>query len=161
MNERDTGAYDLSCETDFATGCSMFFTRQALEDVGLLDPRFFMYFEDAEWCVRARRRGYRIRYTPASVINHHVSASTKIDSPLYLYFTMRNKLLLVRMHAPGKSIFLNLPYFLYFYGRQFIRMGLKWRSWKGVRAIWWGIIDGMFMRTGSNGEGRLGRLQAQ
>jgi hypothetical protein len=161
MLEKDAGTYDSPGDTDYATGCSMFFTRTAIEQMGGLDAEYFMYFEDADWCVRALRRGFRIQYTPASIVYHHVSASTKIDSPLYLYFTMRNKLLFVRKHSDPLSIVLHTPYFIVFYGRHLIRMALKWHSWDGVRAVWWGITDGILGQTGIDGAGRIDRLTAR
>jgi hypothetical protein len=155
LNEEDLGQYDNVNETGFATGCLMFFSRKALEDVGLLDSRFFLYCEDCDWCIRARRKGYRIVYNPKAVVWHKVSSTSTIDSLFYLYFTMRNKLLLVRKHVRTSEWLPQVPYFCYFYGRQLIRMSMKWHSWKGTQAIWYGLVDGLRGYTGDNGKGRI------
>ncbi len=158
MHEADTGRYERIEETDFVTGCMMFLRREALEQVGLLESSFFAYFEDADWCLRARRAGWRIVFNPHSKIWHKVSASTTIDSPFYLYLTMRNKILMIRRHSSALKTMFFLPYLFYFYTRQLIRISLKWRSRDGTRAVLYGLIDGLRGFTGEHGEGRLGML---
>lgn len=158
MHEKDRGQYDSFGDTGFATGCMMFFTRRALEEVGLLDGRYFIYLEDADWCVRAREAGFRVVYNPAARLWHSVSVTTRIDSTFYLYFTCRNKLLFVRKHCPTYLLPAAVVSMIYFYVRHFIRLLLKWRSPRRARAVWWGIIDGWTGRTGEFGEGRLASL---
>src|SRR5205085_2196003 len=69
---------------------SVLFRREMLEDVGLLDERFFMYCEDLDLAWRAHRRGWRFRYTPRSVV-HHVHCGTSGEwSPFFLYYVERN-----------------------------------------------------------------------
>jgi GT2 family glycosyltransferase len=155
MHEKDNGNFDQITDTGFATGCIMFISRDALEKVGLLDSSYFLYFEDSDWCERARKLGYRVVFNPKAKIWHQVSVSTQIDSPLYLYFTMRNKILFLKKHVRWYKIFINLPYFFYFYGRHIIRMSLKWHSYTGTRAVIFGIIDGLSGYTGKYGEGRI------
>jgi GT2 family glycosyltransferase len=57
-------------EVPLIDGCYMMIRRNALEDVGLLDERFFMYAEEMDWCWRARRRGWSIGYDPSGSIVH-------------------------------------------------------------------------------------------
>jgi GT2 family glycosyltransferase len=158
MAETDRGQYDEPGETAFATGCMMFMARAVVEKVGLLDDRFFAYFEDADWCLRARAAGYRVVYTPAAKIWHDVSTTTKIDSPVYLYLTMRNKILFLRAHSTPARIAAEMPYLLYFYGRQFIRLAFKYRDRRKVEALLYGISDGLAGRTGRHGEGRVAKV---
>lgn len=155
----DSDEYSKVEDTGYATGCLMFIARPALEAVGLLDSSFFIYLEDADWCERARRSGYRVVYNPGARLWHKVSATTKIDSPFYLYFTARNKILFLRKHARRWSIILHLPYLFYFYARHIVRMGIKWRSYMGTRAVLFGIVDGLRNHTGRHGEGHLSAVQ--
>jgi len=72
----DRGQFEQGAEVDYVSGCAMLLRRQALQAVGLLDPLFSpAYFEDADWCMRARRGGYRIVYAPAAKVWHKVSMS--------------------------------------------------------------------------------------
>jgi len=146
--EPDSGQYDNIEETDFVTGCMMFIASDVIREVGFLDEQWFLYLEDVDWCMRARRAGYLIVYNPRSVIWHKASSSTRHDSPVYLYFTMRNKILFVRRYSGIFHWGLRIPYFLFFYGRQLIRMRIKWKSKAGTRAVWAGLMDGLHGVTG-------------
>jgi GT2 family glycosyltransferase len=57
-------------EVDWISGAAMCLRRKAVDDVGALDERFYMYCEDMEWCYRARLAGWRIYYAPTAVITH-------------------------------------------------------------------------------------------
>jgi GT2 family glycosyltransferase len=158
MHAKDQGQCDVIRDTGFATGCMMFLSRKGLETVGLLDKNYFIYLEDADWCVRARKAGFRVVYNPGARLWHNVSVTTRIDSTFYLYFTSRNKLLFVRKHCPWYLLPVALVSLSYFYVRHFVRLLLKWRSPRRARAVWWGIVDGVLGRTGEHGEGRLEQL---
>jgi N-acetylglucosaminyl-diphospho-decaprenol L-rhamnosyltransferase len=62
--------HDRARPVDWAVGAALLLRREALEDVGPLDERFFVYAEDLEWCWRARRRGWEIWFEPAAVVRH-------------------------------------------------------------------------------------------
>lgn len=63
---------------DWIMGACMMVRKQALADVGVMDERFFLYFEDVDWCYRMWRRGWRIYYVADSVMRHtHARASAR------------------------------------------------------------------------------------
>ena len=161
ISQKDVGQYDTIEDTGFASGCMLFMPRRVIEQIGMLDLEFFVYFEDSDWCLRARSRGYRIIYNPGSRIWHKVSVTNKIDSPQYLYLTMRNKIIFLRRHSAPSRWLKHLPYFLFFYSRHLIRMSLKWHSLKGTLAVVYGIVDGVRNHTGPGGKGRLDKLLRQ
>ncbi len=66
-------------ETQRLSGAALGVRREVLERVGLLDERFFMYFEDADWVLRIRRGGYRIACVTAAHVNHWEGSSAKSD----------------------------------------------------------------------------------
>ena len=76
IRESDRGQYDREHDIDYATGCAMLVRREVFEKVGALDPSYQAYFEDADFSLRARDAGFRIRYAPASHVWHRISAST-------------------------------------------------------------------------------------
>lgn len=81
-------------ETDYASGCALFFPVPLVNEIGLLEPRFFCYFEEVDWSFRAARRGYRNYYVPAAKLWHKVSVNYGgKESPVVLYFRTRNILL--------------------------------------------------------------------
>lgn len=86
---------------DYVTGCAMIGRREMLERIGLLDERFFIYFEETEWCARARQHGYRVVHVPDSIMWHKLTPTARSQSPRYIYLMTRNRLLYLR--ATGAS----------------------------------------------------------
>ena len=84
MYEKDDGQFTDAADVDFVTGAAMAVSRAMMEEVGLLDEGFFMYFEDADWCTRARRHGYRVIYVPEALAIHDESALAVRGSLSYL-----------------------------------------------------------------------------
>lgn len=69
-------------EVDCLAGCFMLVRREVFDKVGLLDERFFLYYEDAEFCWRVRRKSeYKIVYYPDAKIVHMGGMSKNLDSP--------------------------------------------------------------------------------
>ncbi|MER3397123.1 MAG: glycosyltransferase family 2 protein [Chloroflexota bacterium] len=62
-------------EVDWVSGACLATRREVLERVGLLDERFFLYFEDNDWCLRVRRAGWRVVYDPRWQVTHLGGAS--------------------------------------------------------------------------------------
>ena len=59
VDEVDQSQFNVSHEVEFATGCCMMIKRKVIDKIGLFDPRYYLYLEDADFSVRARRAGYR------------------------------------------------------------------------------------------------------
>jgi GT2 family glycosyltransferase len=57
-------------EVDWVSGAAACLRREAIEQVGALDERFYMYCEDMDWCYRARQAGWSIWYDPSATITH-------------------------------------------------------------------------------------------
>ena len=63
---------------DWVSGACMLVRRAAVDEVGLMDENFFMYWEDADWCRRMRLNGWQVFYDPrASVVHHSAQSSRK------------------------------------------------------------------------------------
>ena len=76
LREQDHGQYRSIEDTGYLTGCCLLATAAAWRKVGLLDERYFIYAEDADWCLRARAAGYRLLFVPTARLWHRVSASS-------------------------------------------------------------------------------------
>ena len=84
-NNRFTSANILSntsdgktpMEVDWVSGACMVVKREALDDVGLLDERFFLYWEDVDWCKRMWNKGWKVTYYPRATIQHAVGGSSE------------------------------------------------------------------------------------
>lgn len=67
--------HDEPREVDWAVGAALLMRRSAIDAIGGFDPSYFMYAEDLEWCWRARRAGWAIRFEPGAVVRHVGNAS--------------------------------------------------------------------------------------
>ncbi len=64
-------------------GAAMVWRREALKEVGYFDPKFFIWFEEVDWCKRAAKAGLAIEYYPASSIVHYGGASFDQESKFF------------------------------------------------------------------------------
>jgi len=147
VNEIDHGQYDQVCEVDYATGCSLLIRSEVILQIGPLCEDYFLYWEELDWNIRAARRGWKIVYTPSSLLWHRCSASFKGDSYLTHYYLIRNCLLFYRRHAP-----LYLPRILYRTVRQQAEYRKAGRP-DAARGFRDGFLDFFLFRFGKNRRG--------
>ena len=89
-------------DVDAIAGCGFLVSREAIDRAGLLDPAYFLNFEDIDWCVRMTNSGYRVAYVPEAVLYHKVSATIGPDSPANTYYMTRNALHFFARYGPHK-----------------------------------------------------------
>ena len=90
-----------SIGSDYITGCAVLVKREIIEKIGPLDERFFLYWEDVDWGLRAAKAGYKNLIIPGARIWHKVSVSAGgPDSPLKSYHKTRSHLIMAKLHAP-------------------------------------------------------------
>jgi GT2 family glycosyltransferase len=90
--ERDPGE---AIECDYVIGCCWLLDRRAFRAVGGFNPDFFINHWEVDYCLRAKRAGWRVRYEPRAVVRHKV-APGGTRNPERLYYMYRNKLLMIR-----------------------------------------------------------------
>ena len=112
VRQIDQGQYRSVERTGYITGCCLLARRAVWEKVGLLDERYFIYAEDADWCLRARAAGYPLLFVPTARLWHQVSASSGQASPWKIYHRLRANLTLFATHARGLSRLTWLPAFV-------------------------------------------------
>jgi GT2 family glycosyltransferase len=101
----DPGDLPETLECDFVTGCGMFIPRWTLERVGLFDEGFWMYYEDADLCLRVRQAGLNILAVPRAHMWHKVASSSGgANSPSERYWMARSSVRYFRKHARGLQI---------------------------------------------------------
>jgi N-acetylglucosaminyl-diphospho-decaprenol L-rhamnosyltransferase len=81
-------------ECDWVSGASMMIRKQVISEIGLLDDEYFLYFEEADYCLRAQKRGWQIWFCPASHVIHFEGSATGIRDtakrrPNYWYASRR------------------------------------------------------------------------
>ena len=85
-------------EVDMVAGCFMLVRREAIEQVDMMDEQFFMYGEDADWCYRFRKAGYKILFTPDAKIIHLEGESSKKAVTEMILLRRGSKLLFFKKH---------------------------------------------------------------
>lgn len=104
VDEVDSGQFDKAQETNFASGACMLVKREVFEKVGLLDGKYFLYYEDSDLCMRVKRAGYKIMLAPKAILWHkNAGAAGGSGSPLQDYYITRNRLLFGIRYAPIRA----------------------------------------------------------
>lgn len=90
----DHGQYDQQREVEFLSGCCLLIRREVIEKIGLLDPDYFMYYEDVDFCLRAKAHAYKIVYSPKAIIWHKIRQVAR--KQFADYYRMRNHFVLLK-----------------------------------------------------------------
>jgi hypothetical protein len=110
----DEGQCSQTRRVDYICGACLLARAQMARAIGLLDEGFFLVAEDADWCLRAQRAGWSVRYIPGSRIYHRVAATRNSQPRLTWYYTLRNVIWLVRRHGSWPQFLaFSLLYFAY------------------------------------------------
>lgn len=151
QNEPDAGQYDTARDVDWISGCAICVRAAAIRRAGMLEEKYFYYWEETEWCLRLRENGYRVRYAPAAVLQHKGVQRDYHPKPSVGYYNTRNRLqtlskhnapLMVRAVAYGEILRTLTSYTL----------RPKWRDRRAHRdVIWRGLCDYQRGRFGPMG----------
>jgi GT2 family glycosyltransferase len=95
-------------ESEFACGCCMLIPVANIQKIGLLDERYFAFYEEAAWCAKAKRHGLTSYTAPSAVMYHKVSRST--PSLVSKYLLTRNRLLWMKENLSLKLRLRSLKY---------------------------------------------------
>ena len=147
-DEVDRGQFSEPHPVEWISGCAILVRRAVIEQVGAIDERYFYYWEETEWCLRAGRSGWRIIHVPQAKLWHKGVQRDYRPKPAVTYYATRNRLMtLAKHHAP-------LKVWLSTWG-QILRTLTSWTikpRWKSMRqhrnAMWRGAIDFLRHRWG-------------
>ena len=103
MDQVERGQFEELMDVDFVCGCAVLASRQVIEQIGLLDPRFFLYREDVDWCYRATRAGFRVLYIPSAKAWHRSPHIREAELPRTTYYINRNALLFLAKNGLGPA----------------------------------------------------------
>ena len=105
VNEKDNGQFNNEGETDFVSGGAMFVRSEVFNKVGLFDENYFLYYEDADFCIRAKKKGFKLLYCPYAEVYHENAKSTGLGSPLQDYYITRNRMFLASKFLSWRTRF--------------------------------------------------------
>ena len=147
-NERDTGQFTEPCEVDWIHGCGIMVRGMAISQVGMIDTRFFYYWEETEWSIRIKKAGWRIIHVPDAKLWHKGVQRDYQPSPNITYYNTRNRLMALAKH--------NAPLHVRLHAWAQIARTLtswtikpKWRHMRDHRSsLWQGVLDYLRKRWG-------------
>ena len=114
-----------------------------IEEVGVYDEDYFLQYEEADWCYRVRKRGFRIVYNSKAVIWHGGSFSSGGDlNPTYAFFSPKNLNLFMKKNSSSFKFFKFSLYFLFIYNTKKFIYYIKKKKTSLVKNHLKGIISG-------------------
>ncbi len=127
VDQVDNGQYDQQIQTDFASGCALFITKDVVNKIGGLNADLFMYWEDVDYSIKVRKAKYKVIYCPSSIVWHKNAGSSGVGSELQKYFMTRNRLYMGFKYANIKTMFALLRESIkqLFLGNKWVKKGIK------------------------------------
>lgn len=86
-------------EVDFINGCGIMASREAIQKAGMLDPNYFMYWEETDWSRRIYKSGFKVLFEPKARMQHKATLRDDELSPTTIYYLTRNRLLFFYRHT--------------------------------------------------------------
>jgi GT2 family glycosyltransferase len=140
-NEADHGQFHEPHPVDWISGCGILVRRAVIEQVGQIDERYFYYWEETEWCLRAARAGWQILNVPLAKLWHKGVQRGYHPKPLVTYYGTRNRLLTLAKHQAPLLVWMMV-------WLQILRTLISWTvkpKWRCMRehrnAMWRGMLD--------------------
>lgn len=109
----DEGQYNYICETSLVHGACVMVSRKLVDDIGMLDESYFIYYEEHDWAERAKAKGYTLYYVGTSTIYHKESVTTGKESPFKTYYMTKNRLLFLRRNVTYPAFLVSLMIFVF------------------------------------------------
>jgi GT2 family glycosyltransferase len=122
----DSSSLDEPRKVSFVTGCMILLRNSLLDTIGQEDERFFMYLDDIELSARIMMKRFDLLYVPKAIIYHKVQGEK--DSAFKVYYSVRNRLLLINIAFSGISKFFARGYFI-------IVIGTKLLIWRFINPL--------------------------
>lgn len=137
--------------TAYSAGTALFLKRDLIKKIGLLDDIFFMYFEETDWNLRAKKEGYKNYYVPTSIVYHKVSRSSNNKQfSLKHFFINRNSQILVWKYAGFIDILIFYIKFIIGNFRVYLKAITKKKIYNVIlqlHSLWQGFRIGVKRRT--------------
>lgn len=106
VDEVDRGQYDNLENTEFVTGCLMLLNKNIIDKIGFFDESYFMYYEDADYCIRASKARVPLLYDPSVIIWHKNGQSTEgSGSEFQVKHIEKNRIKFGLKYAPWRTKF--------------------------------------------------------
>lgn len=130
--KEDDDTYNKPMLTEYAPTCFLLVKSNVFDEIGIMDEKYFCYYDDADFMFRAKNNGYKVAYIPSSVLEHKEGFCTGKYSDFSIYYSYRNRTYFVHKYykMPYLFFFFDL---LYHYTVRFYKMRNNKHQWKLIR----------------------------
>lgn len=144
INDIDKKQFSDIKEVDYVDGSNMLIKEEVFKKIGYLNSKYFLYWEETDFCVRAHKADYKIVYVPNVKIWHKVGSTTKKVSGYYEYYMTRNMFWFMKKHANDLDFSIFILYFFSY--KIWFRIGIMIynKNLKVLKPFLKGIIEGIF-----------------
>jgi hypothetical protein len=146
LKKMDVGQYENVCDVDWVGPCALV-KAAVFNKIGYYDEDYFAYWEDVDFCIRAKKAGYQVHYIPGAKIWHKLCGTYKDSSDLVYYYMSRNRIWFMKENASRCEYRCFLAYMcschIWIVTLQLI---ITWKV-KHLKAFWRGIRDGFSKKT--------------
>ena len=112
-DQLDKGQFETEKKVDYVEGSCLLVKNDLINEIGLLDPEYFTYWEEMDWCIRGQKAGYDSLYAPKAVIWHKGRASDL--SANSIYYMIKNRFLFIKKNAKPVQILSSTIYYFGYY----------------------------------------------
>lgn len=139
--EEDHGQLDQEEFFDYISGCALMIKKETIAKVGLLNPYYFLYFEDVEYCLRIQKKGFKIVLATSAMIWHKTSETS---TSYRVYYLIRNRFWLIREYGNSLQykVFVILFFLTYFWFHT-LRHLIYYQDTKRLICFYKGVRDGL------------------
>jgi len=143
-NEKDKPCdHNTFIDVDYVFGACFLIKRSVIEKIGLLDPIYFLYTEEADWSLRAKSNGFHSCCYLKTHIWHKSQASTSKVIEYCYYYPIRNQIILLRRYAPKHTLIISLTYFIISVSTIILLVSIKKRNISRLKYCISAIRDGL------------------
>ena len=141
QGELDIGQYQSISDIEFASGCAIWIKSNVVNEIGLFDPKYQFYYEDADFCIRAKKKGFSLKYIPNSEIIHLASKTAGNEySVSQSYFRWRNRIIFANKNLAVMPrlifIVILLPFIIVRDTYRYLKNGLGKELFAAYKGIW-------------------------
>lgn len=140
--ETDKGQFEDVVEVDYVSGCALLIRNDLIKKIGLLNEDYFSYYEETEWCVKAKIAGYFIICNPKSKIWHKIAVTSK-KSDLYIYYITRNRFLFLKRNFSKLQFFVSSLIFFITYLPLITIENTYGKNWNSLKTFFKAVRNGL------------------
>jgi hypothetical protein len=135
---------------EYVTSCALLVRCAAFASAGGFDSSLYAYTDDLDFSIRLKRAGFSLLYVPSAEVTHGESVNVlKVAGKTFRdYYTVRNRLIVIRRHGTWVQKLVGIPLSIIWYGGLYAAAFLVRGEWRRSRALCRGILDFILGRTG-------------